>query len=393
MDGTDTAVRKTHGPGLPPQPTCATLADVLDHCRPHIASALLDADGLRAVRRVAAAVPSELSRFWGLEVRLGEPQARADILWEVRRDGLGAALLAGQSAVEPADELNQLCATAPVWQALRRFAEGWDTQADAVSNLWLEVDAADAESDAALDGRLRRPCLFWGADPDREESGARLQALLPRLARETFGLAVDPDRLAAPLTALPPEADVFQTGVMGGRAGTVVRVCVRNVGVSAAARWLGDIRWPGDIEAATALISGLEPSLGSIALNVDLLPDGTGPKLGLELYQPFENPDPGLWAPVFDRLRAAGLARSDKLVALAAFPGRERFDQRAAIRGDAAGTGYPVIVRSIHHLKLVVVGDRPVEAKAYLGVYRPGIDYTGLLARDGSGDRDPWLLA
>jgi hypothetical protein len=381
---------------LPKEPVCPTLADVFAVCEAHLAPALLDPEGRRAVRHVAAAVPAVLSTFWGLEIRLGERQARADILWEVRRDTPGAALLAGQGTEpEATAALDALVAASPVWRSLRRFASRWQNDTDparAIGNIWLEADTATAETGAALEAQLHRPCLFWGADPNVADSSKELLSALPGLARDTFGLELDAARIAGPIRALPPDADIFQTGVMGGRSGTVVRLCVRNIVAPDAARWLAAIGWPGHVPAVADLLGDFAPLLASVALDVDVTPDGIGPKLGLEFYRPFETVDPGQWQPVFEKLAAFGLALPDKLAGLSGFAGRQRFDQRDAILGRSARIGFPVIARNIHHLKLVVIGAVPVEAKAYLGIYRPGVDYRGIVGSAPGDGRDPWLL-
>ena len=367
-----------------------TLGDILRHIQPGLGTALVDDEGLSRLMAIAGAVPAALSPFWGLEIRLGEPAARADLLWEVRH-GAGARLLLDGGPAEVA----ALHRDSPVWRALGRFARDWlsaPAEQSAVGNIWFEADAASAADDASARAMLARPCLFWGATSARPGSDRELLAALPQLATDVFGLELPPDRLDAAAAALPRGAEIFQMGVMGGRQGTLTRLCVRNLSIPESCGWLRAIGWPGDIAAAAGRLEEWAILANRIALNVDLLPDGIGPRLGVEVYQPFGSVDPAPWRPLLDRLGGEGLTRSDKAAALLAFPGEERFSQDEVWRA-RRGVGDPVLLRSIHHLKLVLAGDRITEAKAYLGVYRPGFDYGGFFGEAAGEATDGWLRA
>jgi hypothetical protein len=381
---------------LPMEPSIATLADALEHVRPRLSAELTDAAAVRAVAQVAGAIPATLSSFWGLESRLGVPEARVDFLWELRRASPGADLLAGQGPDSPARrQIDTLCAQSPTWAALRRFAESWlqdSAEARAILNIWLEADTGGTDDPLHLTKLLHKPCVFWGADPETPSADRALLARLPDLAKQIFDLHVDPARLSVAVAQLPDRAEVFQMGVMGARAGSVTRLCLRKIDPLETANWLTSIGWPGDADAVQAIMRRLRPMVGQIALNVDILPQGTGPKLGLELYRPGEGIDPAQWRPLFDTLTQMGLARTDKLAGLSAFPHQQRYSQSAALRRDPP-LGYPVIVQNLHHIKLVMTGSTPVEAKAYLGVYRPGFDYSDFVGGQESGARGGWIVS
>jgi hypothetical protein len=369
-----------------------TLGDVLAHVADRLAPALVDAAGLARLQRIAGAVPATLSPFWGLELRLDDPVAQADILWEVRRDSRGAAMLAGS---EGADLLAGLCVRAPVWQAMRRFAQGW-TGMDAghpgvhVGNVWFEVDAAAAADAVALETALTRPSLFWGARSETPGSDRALLAALPGLAERMFGLTLAPAPLAAAADALPVGAELFQLGVMGGRAGTLARLCLRGMAVPAAIAWLEAIGWPGDVKLAFGRLAPWLAMADGFALGVDVSGGLVGPKLGVELYGPPGEVDPVVWQPAFARLQAEGLALGAKTAAAMAWPGVERFSQ-AALWRRRTGRGHPVLARSIHHLKLVLTPEGLRDAKLYLAVYRPSFDYGAALDSAPGSQRDPWL--
>lgn len=369
-----------------------TLGDVLAHVADRLAPALVDVAGLRRLQRIAGAVPAALSPFWGLELRLDDPAAQADILWEVRRDSRGAAMLAGGERPDP---LAGLCAHAPVWQALRHFAQGW-TETDAghpgahVGNLWFEADAAAATDAAALETVLTRPCLFWGARSEVIGSDRALLAALPGLAERVFGLTLAPAPLMAAASALPAGAELFQLGVMGGRAGTLARLCLRGMDVPAAIAWLQAIGWPGHAEHAFDRLAPWLTMADGFALGIDVAGGRIGPKLGVELYAEPGEIDAAVWQPAFARLQSEGLALGAKTAAALAWSGVERFSQ-AAVWRRRTGRGHPVLTRSIHHLKLVLTPEGIREAKLYLAVYRPSFDYGAALDSAPGSERDPWL--
>jgi hypothetical protein len=315
-----------------------TLADVLGHVRGGIGEALIGVDAAAQLARIADAVPAALAPFWGVEIRLSDPLPHADILWEVRRDSRGAALLAGTAEGE--DRLAGLCDRSPVWHAMRRFAERWDAEGVGVhvGNLWFEADAAAARTNAELDRALAKPCLFWGA-----------------------------------------------------RAGTLARLCLRRVRQGEAEAWLAAIGWPGDPAAAFARLAPYLSAAHSFALNVDLLDGLTGPKLGVELYREPGDIDPAHWLALFAALEADGLALPAKSAAVLRYPGSERLHQSRAWRRLRTGWGYPTLTRSIHHVKLVATPDGVREAKAYLGAYRPAFNYGAVFGKSEMDHRDAWL--
>ena len=362
---------------LPPQPSCARLSDVLTLVEPRIGTALLDSTGRAALRQVAARIPAHLSCFWGLEIRLGDPGARADFLWEVAQGNGGIPTLAGRNIHDPAADLTgALRERSPFWQELGRFAGEWLDSPDwlrRMGNIWLEVDAV--ASDAKLDALLDRPNLFWGWNPLEAGSDRDLLAHLAMLGRRFYGLELDQSRISAAADAIPGEAIVFQMGVMGARPDPAARLCVKNLDTGTTDHWLSAIGWPGDRARLRGTLDRLTPLSGTIALNVDILPDRVGPKLGIEIYSAERTLSMDAWRPLHDQLLALGLARPDKLAALENFPSYRRYRQWGAWRRSPP-LGYPVLVTNLHHLKLVFVEDAAIEAKAYLAVFLPVIDYS-----------------
>ena len=372
---------------LPPETFCARLSDVLALVGPRLGAALLDATGRAALHSVAECIPALLSSFWGLEIRLGDPAPRADFLWQVRQGSGGIPTLAGRNPQDPAADIAAaLRERSLFWQELGRFAEEWLDSPDwlgRLGNIWLEADTASAAG-AQLSACLDRPNMFWGANGRTKGSDRDLLGHLGTLGRRFYGLELDPARIDAIANTIPPGGMVFQMGVMGAREVPVMRLCVKHPDAGMQIRWLAEIGWPGDRASLRDTLARLEPLCGEIALNVDILPDRVGEKLGLEVYSAERTLSMDTWQPIHDQLLVQGLARADKLAALRDFPWFQRFRQFGAWHRTPP-VGFPVLATNLHHLKLIFVGDAVIEAKAYLGIFRPMIDYSPTRGGDLEG--------
>ena len=381
------------GEVLPPQPSCARLSDVLELVESRLGVALLDAPGRARLHRVADLISVHLSAFWGLEVRLGDPAPRADFLWEVTQKSSGVPTLAGRNRHDPAAEATSaLRERSPFWREISRFAEEWLDNPDwlrRLGNIWLEVDSASASSDSRLNACLDRPNLFWGPNHSVGGSDRELLGRVATLCRRFYGTTLEQARIDALASTIPTEGKVFQVGVMGARTIPAIRLCVRGLDAATAERWLAVIGWPGDQAHLRAILVRLKPLCGQVALNVDILPDRVGPKLGLEIYGARRTLSLDTWQPLHDELVAGGLARTDKLAALKDFPSYQQYRKMAALLR-SPHLGFPVLTTNLHHLKLVIVGDTPVEAKAYLGVFFPVMNYSSISGY-GMGGWGDWL--
>ena len=372
-----------------PDTVCPRLSDVLEQVEPKIGAAVLDARGRAALRRVTGRIPAHLSPFWGLELRLGDTPARADVLWEVAQGSGGVLTLAGRNPYDPASDVTEaLRQRSPFWMDLGRFAEEWLDGSGwlrDLCNIWLETDTSTME-DAELDACLDRPSLFWGASA---ASDGNLVSHLAALGRRFYGLELDQARIDSLTAAIPGKGRVFQMGVMGARESPAARLCVRNLDSEMLEHWTAAIGWPGDPSSLRKILAGLESLSYRLALDVDILPDRVGPKLGIEIYCAKRVVSMEVWRPVCDVLVAQGLVQAEKLAALDSFPSLRQFRQIGA-RNRKPPIGYPVLGTNLHHLKVVFAGDAAIEAKAYLGIYRPMMDYSRTKGhcRDGGGG---WL--
>ena len=359
---------------LPPQTSCDRLSDVLALVEPRLGAALLDEPGRAALHHIAGRISTHLSPFWGLEVRLGDPAPRADILWEVTQENSGISTLAGRNPHDPAADVTAaLRQRSPFWHEIGRFAEEWLDSVDwrrRLLNIWLEVDSSTTSSDTTLDAYLDRPSLFLGPNhrsvtgPARELAGASGGAGPPPL-RAGPGPGADRRDHQYPS---PGRRGCSRWGSWVRGAIPVVRLCVKGPGYRddcalacrhrLAGRSGAPVRHPGPTEAPCAVKSHSTWTSSPI---------GWARSWGLRCTLPGERCPMNAWQPLHDELSARGLTRADKLAALEDFPSFQRYRQADVWLRSTPPLGYPVLATNLHHLKLVVVGDAAIEAKVYLG--------------------------
>ncbi|MCY3884587.1 MAG: hypothetical protein OXG24_06665 [Gammaproteobacteria bacterium] len=132
--------------------------------------------------------------------------------------------------------------------------------------------------------------------------------------------------------------------------------------------YLKAIEWPGHPSAVQSVLARFSErtSVSRIGMNVDVRESGVGPKLGLVLIvkQRYTKDSrywlDGLtdWDPFLNALDQEEIVRPEKLKEL------KRWVSKPEIL--FAKTGRFVLMRGIHHIKLVVTSDRLMHAKAYI---------------------------
>jgi hypothetical protein len=349
---------------------------------------LLDEGAARELGALCARLPLTLTSFWGFETQLGTERAEVDLLVEVKNGSPGHQLLAAGTHL-PSD--------AAAWVALHEFARTWSDAdgllAQTVRNLWLEFDLVAAR--AAHSNALETPCVFWGpSDEAARDHGGLLRVL------DTIAPAFSPFPAAWPrahveraLTRLPAGARVFQIGSMHARGDVVLRMCVNDITPEQVPEWLSDSGWQGDALALTDALQDVSTRSRVLAVDVDFTASGAGPKLGIECYQDWRETAMTQWQPLLEFAAALGLCTDAKRRALAAFPAKTEFTLQEQVAARRHGYLFPVLYRNLHHIKLSFVGSGYTEAKAYLGVSRPGVNVAGFFAGEASGgSEDGWYL-
>ena len=132
--------------------------------------------------------------------------------------------------------------------------------------------------------------------------------------------------------------------------------------------YLENAGWPGRISAVESVIARFRERANIVrtGANIDVREDGLGPTLGLTLIvkQRYTKDSrywlDGLtdWDPFLEALSQEDIVVPEKLAALAGWVSKP-----TAL---FAKSGHYILLRGIHHIKLVVSGNRLREAKAYV---------------------------
>jgi hypothetical protein len=191
---------------------------------------------------------------------------------------------------------------------------------------------------------------------------------------------------------LPPGACIFQLGAMQTRGEVMLRLCINHVAPADVPRWLRAQGWQGDAQALGRALSSIAPLVRVVAVDVDYTTAGIGPKIGVECYLQWTDTDPAQWQPLLDHLSGLGLCVESKRAAIAAFPAKTDFPVKEQLQSPEDGAMFPVVFQNIHHVKVSFLDGAFREAKAYLGITRPGMKIGSPFRPVPEGEADEWLL-
>ena len=353
------------------QPLPENPPGALERARQFLPSSILDESAFAQIALLYGKLPRELSTFWGFECRLGTAEARADILFEIRRSSAGHRLLARRSP----SSIDHLCEISSIWAHLRGFSSDWDDVQHSVHGLirsiWLEFDVSATTTSAEVLQALETPCVFWGPDSDADP-GASLSWIGEAMKAFT-GSEPELDALRGIAASLPDPARIFQIGLMASRSPPATRVCVHHIPCERLPGWLSEIGAPVDASRLSELLEVLSPLHRGISVGLSLTESGISGRIGLECYQDYTDQSPHQWLPLLDYLKSQDLCAPSKREGILTFPGTHRVFLSQAVRDKTNGVLYPILARNIHHVKLSVQSERILGAKAYLGIYYPGI--------------------
>lgn len=368
----------------------------LELSRAELSPELLDESAFDELLHIGRQFSADISTFWGFECRLGETQKKADLLFEIKKASSAHALLSN-TVNSDRDALMQ---RSPIWQQLTAFAAHWHDRSHPfnhhVRNIWLEFDVAAVSATDDRDKTLAYPCIFWGPNPHEEITDDFLQQLISvidSLAQAGISAA----QLQSFRSSLPDNAQLFQLGVMTSRQAPIVRVCVNHIAYSDMVPFLKRSNWTGNIGAFSSLIDILKPLVKSIAIDLDIAPAGIGKKIGLECYMDWGCEDADQWLPLLNHLTVHHLLLPEKREGLLKFPKNKTLPLKDQLDDDSTDTVYQLFCQNIHHIKLTFTDGAITEAKAYLGVYRPGLNKRLFTFTEADGKhplpKDHWITA
>ena len=343
-----------------------TMGDLLGHFRNRISPVLVGDPQWQRILECARQLPITMGALpFGFELPLHEPGPEADF---------GASLASGTRTAAFFRERARTDETDETARAITRLfgqmdAENSPLQEIVGRKLMLEYDIGSArDRERSHPGMFLRPgerpiigargqvddvatvvdalvsCVGWeGSDAERENV-ERVYLAQPGDTRlDSFGV-------------FPSRSRSIRLAIMGFKAQQELRAYLENTG------------WPGRVSAVEAVISRFRERANVVrtGVNVDVREEGLGPTLGLTLIvkQRYTKDSrywlDGLtdWDPFLEALGQEEVVVPEKLAALAGW-----VSKATPLFGKS---GRFVLMRGIHHIKLVISGDQLRAAKAYV---------------------------
>ncbi len=343
-----------------------TMGELLGHFRNRVSPVLIGDPEWERILECAANLPITMGALpFGFELPLHEPDPEADF---------GASLASGTRTAAFFEERARTDGADETARAIVRLFERMDAEVSPLREivgrkLMLEYDiGSGGESDRPFPAMFLRPgerpivgaggqaddvatvvdalvsCVGWEIAPAQRKTVERAYLAQPEDTRmDSFGV-------------FPSRSRAIRLAIMGFKSRREIR------------SYLEDTGWPGEIPAVESVIERFRERVNIVrtGTNIDVLEDGLGPTLGLTLIvkQRYTKDSrywlDGLtdWDPFLEALRHEDIVVPEKLAALAGWVSKPTTL--------FAKSGRFVMLRGIHHIKLVVSGDRLRQAKAYV---------------------------
>ena len=368
-----------------------SLNDYLKLAARFVQPALISPEALDDIARIGRFLPHLTAS--GFECRLGDPVPRADLgcrFWPAER---GPRYLAGIN--DEGDNLPIFLLREQPWQRIQAFAARWAEPGtllhQEIEDIFLEFDVDGAPPEIPI------PAIFLDFHKHAVHRVQTMREVLTLL----WGEAMTPEvehRVVHCVESLPDGAVLYSMGAMFSRGLKGVRLYLNHLRAPEIPDYLQRVGWPGSLAAIAELVAWMPPDL-MLCIDVGAR---LGPKVGVQ-YHDTENMQHSApkWLAFLDRLVAKGLCLPGKRDALKVWLGhvheRSHKDSWPAnLRALSERLGpkvMSVFVRLINHIKVSYEPDRPLEAKAYLGMIQTWLSYHPDRRRYALGDLPAGLQA
>ena len=343
----------------------STMGDLLDHFRSKISPVLIGDREWRRVLECAGKLPVTMAALpFGFELPLHERRPEADF---------GASLASGTRAGAHFEERARRDETDETARAVVRLFREMESEHSPLREivgrkLMLEYDIGSARRNQGAQPGIflrpgERPILGGGQLNDAATVVDALVASVGWEMNET-----QRESLERVCLAQPEDTRMDSFGVFPSRSRAIRLAIMGFKSQQEICSFLRDTDWPGRISAVESVIARFRERANIVrsGANIDVEEDGLGPALGLTLIvkQRYTKDSrywlDGLtdWDPFLEALGHEDLVVGEKLKALAGW-----VSQPSILYGK---TGRYVLLRGIHHIKLVISGSELRKAKAYV---------------------------
>ena len=343
-----------------------TMGDLLGHFRHRISPVLIGDAEWERVLQCAGRLPVTMGALpFGFELPLHEPGPQADFGASLASGTRTAAFFRERARADETDETANSIA-----RLFRHMETGESPLRDIVGRkLMLEYDIGSAQDGARSDPAMflrpgERPIV--GACNQTSDVATVVDALVACAGWERND--AEREHVQRAYLAQPGDTRLDSFGVFPSRSRSIRLAVMGFRTQQEASAYLENTGWPGRISAVESVISRFRERAQIVrtGMNIDVREEGLGPTLGLTLIvkQRFTKDSrywlDGLtdWDPFLEALRHEDLVVPEKLTAVA--------DWVSNPTTLFARSGRYVLLRGIHHIKLVIDGDALTKAKAYV---------------------------
>ena len=340
-----------------------TMGDLLGHLRNRISPTLVGDPQWERVLECARKHPITMGALpFGFELPLHEPLPQADF---------GVSLT---SKSRPAAYFRERALADETARAVTRLFEVMDAEGSPLREivgrkLMLEYDIGSAgDSERSFPGMFLRPGErpILGACGQADDVSLVVDELVACVGWQTS----DAERKSAvrAYLAQPEDTRLDSFGIFPSRSRSIRLAVMGFKTRQELGSYLKNTEWPGEIPAVESVITRFRERANIVrtGVNLDVREDGLGPTLGLTLIvrQRYTKDSrywlDGLtdWDPFLEALSHEDLVVPEKLAALAGWVSKPTIL--------FAKSGRYVLLRGIHHIKLVIDGNELREAKAYV---------------------------
>ena len=343
----------------------ATMHDLLRHLRDRISPVLIGEQEWEHLLARAETLPITMgAQPFGFELPLHDRRPRADFGVSLASGNRSGAFFEEKAQHDPADR------TAAAVSRLFRSMEAAGSPLRAIvgRKLMLEYDIGSGGDGDPQPGMFLRPnerTIIGGAG-QQHDVGVVVDGLVA--CHDWEPSPAERSNAERVYLAQPEDTRLDSFGLFPSRARTIRLAIMGLTGPRDVCSFLEEICWPGNVATVETVLARFSERTHVVrtGVNVDVQADGIGPALGLTpIVKQRYTADPrawidGLtdWQPVLEALRHEDRVVAEKVAALAGW-----VSQPTILFGR---TGRFVLLRGIHHLKLVIAGDRVEQIKAYV---------------------------
>ncbi len=343
-----------------------TMGNLLGHFRNRISPILIGGPEWERILECAGQHPITMGAHpFGFELPLHEPKPKADF---------GVSLAAGTQAAAVFEERAQADRSNETAASIARLFRQMNTENSPLRDIVGRKLMLEYDIGSARDGERPHPAMFLRPG-ERPIVGARDQVNDVATVVDALVSCVGWERNEAErrnvervYLALPGDTRMDSFGVFPSRSRAIRLAVMGFKAERELCSYLEDTGWPGQLSVVHSVISRFKERANIVrnGANIDVREGGLGPTLGLTLIvkQRYTKDSrywlDGLtdWDPFLEALSKEDFVVPEKLEALAGWVSKPTTL--------FAKSGNYVMLRGIHHIKLVIAENQLRKAKAYV---------------------------